>query len=87
MERTKLSIRQEEQKLKKIEAETEKKISEIDAETVSIIENLKNKERLATQNINKKIESLENEILSFKATAMAQAKRCNIYWMKIVRRS
>lgn len=87
MERTKLLIKKEEQKLKKKEAQTLKKLSEIDAGTVSIIEGINNRINLLTQNTSRQIEAIQNDILSTTATAQAQAKKCIHKLRKIASRS
>jgi hypothetical protein len=62
-------------------------LSEIDAGTVSIIEAINNRINLLTQNNSRQIESIQNEILTFRATAFAEAKRCKGLLMQIARRS
>lgn len=50
-------------------------MSRIDAQTESIIDNINNKMNLLTQNISKKIEDIENKIVTIKAAAHAQGKK------------
>lgn len=76
VERTKLLIKKEEQRLREKESEIEKKISKIQAETENKISEINNKINLAEKEANKEIASIENSIVVIKETALAKSQKC-----------
>lgn len=66
VERTKLLIKKQDQRLKEKESEIEKKVSKIQAETETLISDINNKMNLAEKEAFLKIYSIENEIVVIK---------------------
>ena len=81
VERTKLLIKKEEQKLREKESEIEKKISKIQAETENKISEINNHINLAEKEANKEIASIENSIVVIKETALAKSQKCTPLFM------
>ena len=75
VERTKLLIKKQEQRLSEKESEIEKKLSKIKAETESKVAEITNKMNLLEKEANKKVADIDNKIVVIKEAAYAKAKK------------
>ncbi len=75
VERTKLLIKKQEQRLSEKESEIEKKLSKIRAETESKVAEITNKMNLLEKEANKKVADIDNKIVVIKEAAYAKAKK------------